>query len=121
MQPSWNKFKLLAEMPKTQNFYLIQTSSETDDKHTQQSALKSVTTSDTSKERHTHFCLISRQMDWSLEENTLGLNLFSFASSENLQELQVKVQKTGKANQLQGEIYHVLPALELCCNSIWCD
>lgn len=51
MQPSWNKFKLLAEMPKTQNFYLIQASSETDDKHTQQSALKSVTTTDTSKDR----------------------------------------------------------------------
>ena len=58
----------------------------------------------------THFCHISRQMDWSLEENTLGLNLFSLASNENLQELQVQVQKAGKANWLQGKIYSISTA-----------
>lgn len=44
-----------------------------------------------------HSCHISMQMDWSLEENKLDLNLFSLASSENVQELQVQMQKSWKS------------------------
>lgn len=64
----------------------------------------------------TPFCHWSRQMDWSLEENILGLNLFSLASTENLQKLQVQMQKAGKANWLQGEIYSMSSAQKL----EWC-